>query len=76
MTPTDKPKEAVSLLCTTSGCGRRWTCDFGRRLCSECDAVRNARPAVKRQAPVPGLPTLRDAVRPYAEPAEREFEEF
>lgn len=73
---TDKPMKAESLLCTTAGCGRRWTCDFGRRLCSECDAVRNARPAIKRQAAMPGLPTLRDAVRPYAEPVERDEVEF
>ena len=69
-----------SLLCTTSGCGNLWSCNFGRRLCSECDRLRNLRggPAAPppRQAKLPMLPTLRDAVRPFIEPSDRDEVEF
>lgn len=64
-----------SLLCATSGCGRRWTCDFGKRLCSECDARRNSSHAQKPpQRTLASLPTLREAVRPFAEPSEHDEE--
>jgi len=66
-----------SLLCSNAGCNRRWTCDFGKRLCSECDARRHSGHAAKppqRQAMLPAMPTLREAVRPYAEPDERDEE--
>jgi len=60
-----KPEEQQSfLLCCVDGCGKRWTSDFGRRLCS--DHLRGA----SATKPLP-LPT-RDPVRPYAEPAERD----
>lgn len=64
-----------SLLCSAPGCGRRWTCDFGKRLCSDCDARRHnghAQRAPQRQASIASLPTLREAVRPYAEPVEHD----
>lgn len=64
-----------TLLCATTGCGRRWTCDFGRRLCSDCDARRQTSHARKPpQSSLPAMGSLRDAVRPFTEPAEREEE--
>lgn len=77
--PTGSANRGVdyTLLCSTSGCGRRWTCDFGKRLCSDCDARRHnghAQRAPQRQASIASLPTLREAVRPYAEPVEHDEE--
>lgn len=60
-----KPEDQESsLLCCVEGCTQRWTSDFGRRLCS--DHLRGG----GTTKPLP-LPT-REAVRPYAEPAERD----
>lgn len=64
-----------SLLCTTTGCGRRWTCDFGRRLCSDCDSRRHTSHVERRpQSTLPAMPSLREAVRPYSEPTEPDEE--
>jgi hypothetical protein len=44
------------LHCSWPGCGRRWTVNFGRRLCSEHDdADRGGPPREKRQPPLPGV---------------------
>lgn len=60
-----KPEEQESaLLCCVEGCTKRWTSDFGRRLCS--DHLRGA----GSTKPLP-LPT-REAAHPHAEPAERD----
>ena len=68
-----------SLLCTSPGCGRVWTCDFGRRLCSEHDAARHAshanRPPHQRTRALPTIPSFRQAARSFAEPNEPD-EEF
>lgn len=68
-----------TLLCTTQGCGRRWTCDFGRRLCSDCDARRHTahanRPPHQHTRPLAEIPTFRQAARSFAEPHEPD-EEF
>ena len=62
-----------SLLCSTQGCGRLWTCDFGKRLCSDCDARRQSSHARKApQATLACIPSLREAVRPFAEPVDHD----
>lgn len=71
--PTDN-----GLLCHWPGCRNRWTCDFSHgRLCSHHDAMASrggaSRPTdspVRHQAPIP----LRDAVRSFAEPEDRDDE--
>lgn len=57
-------QDASALLCCVEGCGRKWTSDFGRRLCSE--HLRGG----GSTKPLP-LPT-RQPERPYAEPADRD----
>jgi len=60
-----KPEEQQSsLLCCVDGCTKRWTSDFGRRLCSDHLL------GVCATKPLP-LPT-REAVRPHAEVADRD----
>lgn len=61
---TPDQDSSTTLLCCVEGCTKRWTSDFGRRVCS--DHLRGAG-ATK---PLP-LPT-REAARPHTEPAERE----
>jgi len=62
-----KPEEqASSLLCCVDGCTKRWTSDFGRRVCS--DHLHGA--GATKPLPLP-LPT-REAARPHSEPAERD----
>lgn len=56
-------QQAQSLLCSVEGCTLKWASDFGRRLCSE--HLRNDAP---KTVPLPLTP----AVRPHAEPAERD----
>lgn len=53
----------ASLLCSVSGCMRRWASDFGKRLCTEC-ARDGERPKTKP------LPLMREAARPFSEPEE------
>lgn len=66
------------LLCRAPGCGRRWTCDFGKPLCSEHDRTRHEGGGPQRQPlqlvrsqPLP----FREAARSFAEPMERDDEE-
>lgn len=70
----------AGLMCRIPGCRNRWTVDILHgRVCSHHDTELSrggvAPPAEVRQrhqAPIP----LRDAVRPYAEPAEHDEEAF
>lgn len=64
-----------SLACSTPSCPNRWVTNFGRRLCGECAAKFSgggANAPAPRQASIAGMPTLRDAVRPFTEPVERD----
>lgn len=46
--------DASGLLCTARGCTRHWTCDYGKRLCSEHDRIlRFADPAQVAQKQIP-----------------------
>lgn len=62
------------LLCTMPGCMNRWTCDFGRRLCSSHDAARHSMDSTPRPREAAGprsfaavpLPSQPPA-KPYAE---------
>lgn len=57
---TTEAHAETSLLCTANGCVRRWTCDFGKRLCSEHDRIlRFADAAAVAQKQIPE--TLRPA---------------
>lgn len=69
-----------ALMCRMPGCRNRWAVDISHgRVCSDHDATlaRSGGTAppegVKRhQAPIP----LRDAMRPFAEPVDRDDEEY
>lgn len=67
--PDSRPEQSV--LCTwKSGCGNRWTCNFGQALCSAHDAMRHTAGAT---APPPkrllaSMPTLGEVVRPFCDP--------
>lgn len=74
--------EARALMCTMPGCRNKWTCDVSHgKVCSHHDEALSRSHGGKRpdgpptrQAPLP-IP-LREAVRPFAEPEERDQVEF
>lgn len=57
--------------CSVAGCTNPWSSNFGRRLCSHHG---NAGAPANRQPMLPAMPPLREAVRPYSEPSERDEE--
>ncbi len=60
----------AGLLCSFPGCVKRWVNDYGKKLCSEHDAIRFTGGGAHQQRPIPE--TLRPAARPYCEPEERD----
>lgn len=56
-----------SLACTAAGCTLKWTCDFGKRLCSEHDRILrfgDANAPMQKQIPEtlrPAAPHWQDA---------------
>ena len=60
----------ASLRCA-EGCGRRWSSDFGRRLCTEC--ARSGDRA--RTRPIPLQPPIR-AAAPYWQDQKDDDDEF
>lgn len=64
----------TSLLCSEPGCTAVWSSNYGRRYCSAHNPGLSGHAPVKRQSSLAGMPTLRDAVRPYSEPSEPDEE--
>jgi hypothetical protein len=65
-----------ALLCSAPGCCNRWTSNFGARYCREHDPGINGHTPVQRQSTLHHMPTLRDAMRPFSEPTDRDEEYF
>jgi hypothetical protein len=60
------------LLCRVPGCGRLWSVDISHgRVCSMHDDAFSRAHAPRLATPAPrrlGMPTLREAVKPFCEP--------
>jgi hypothetical protein len=68
------PGADTSLLCSEPGCTNPWSSNYGRRWCSAHNPGLSGYKPVQTQSTLVGLPTLRDAVRPFSEPTEPDEE--